>query len=597
MGETHPVRLRLSRPKKEDGQAESAVAARLTAKETPIHHTSYPRLLDRYFIPISIFLLAVMAAVQIGSALQENPTNDEPVHLASGYVYLTTGEYRIDLEHPPLGRILPVLPILNLPRIPPEQAAINFKSLIWGSTVSAETVIFRARLATIALTFLFGAWLAFWTRRRFGAAVALLALTFFAFDPTFVAHGHYVTTDLIAAFSIFLTCTLWTDFLLAPSGRRLAFASLALGFALVSKYSAVALFVVLPLLYGVAWWRQRGTPPFFTAGGAIKALSGMLAGASLVVSLTYAPDTLRVIRASRAGVDPPVMETEPRVASELEIEAKVPKTGPLSFGYGKGMYEFLLHSTQGHAGYLLGQFRTRGWWYYFPVAFLVKTPTAILIACFLVAISLWRTRKRPLPALLFVCLALPPAIFFGLAMRSSINIGVRHILPVYAFLYVLLAWILIEYTPLILRRAWPGTIVVVILLLGIESLSIYPHYLAFFNWPSGGPAYGSHYLLDSNIDWGQDLKNLGEFVNTHKLAPLCTALYSGAPYAYYGIVGRDLNHTGMPEGAENLPCVVAVSVNLLQGFYNAPYKYAPLRRRKLLARIGYSVYVYDLPPR
>jgi hypothetical protein len=196
--------------------------------------------------------------------------------------------------------------------------------------------------------------------------------------------------------------------------------------------------------------------------------------------------------------------------------------------------------------------------------------------------------------LLSLCLALPPMVYFALAMRSSINIGVRHILPIYPFLYVLLAFVLIDYGPFLLRGAWRWTIVVLIVLISAESLSVYPHYLAFFNWTSGGPVNGSRYLLDSNIDWGQDLKNLAIFVEDHHMTPLCTALFGAAPASYYGIIARDLNQTGMPEGVENLPCVVAVSVNVLRGLYNAPTKFAPLPQRRPVARVGYSVYIYDL---
>ena len=557
-----------------------------------------PLFLDQHFLRIAGLLLAIMAAVQIGSAIQENPTNDEPIHLTAGYVYLTTGEYSMELEHPPLGRMLAALPLLALPlkHIPAERAWAEFKTLIWASRVSAETILLRTRLVIIALTLLFGAWIARWTRSRFGPTVALLALTFFAFDPTFIAHGHYVTTDLIASLSIFLACTLWADFLETPSWKSLAAAALGLGFALASKYSAVFLLLVLPLLYCAAWRRNRGQP-FFTGRGAIKTLVVMSAGAGLFVFLSYAPEVRRLILAPGSENVRAAPLTQSQVDNETSGEilaANVPNTGLLSFGYFRGLYELIVHNSEGHPAYLLGHFRMQGWWEYFPVAFLVKTPTGVLAACVIAVFSLWQGRRRAPPALLSLCLALPPLAFFALAMRSSINIGVRHILPVYPFLYVLLAFVLIDYGPLLLRGAWRWTVVALIVLVSVESLSVYPHYLAFFNWCSGGPVNGSRYLLDSNIDWGQDLKNLAAFVKDHHMTPLCTALFSAAPPTYYGIAARDLNQTGMPEGLENLPCVVAVSVNLLQGLYNSPSRYAPLRRRQPLARIGYSIYLYDL---
>jgi hypothetical protein len=173
-----------------------------------------PRRLDRHFVLIAGILLTILAASQIGSAIQESQTNDEPVHLTAGYIYLTTGEYGMDLPHLPLGRVLAALPLLLLPlrRIPADRAWLDFGTLIWDNPVPPSTVLMHARLVIIALTILFGAWLGWWTRRQFGAPVALLALTFFVFDPNIVAHGHYVTTDFISSFGFFLVCSIWKDF-------------------------------------------------------------------------------------------------------------------------------------------------------------------------------------------------------------------------------------------------------------------------------------------------------------------------------------------------------------------------------------------------
>ena len=545
----------------------------------PLRSTPLRPLLDRYLIPIAGFLLTVMCGTQIGSAIVESPTNDEPIHLTASYIYLTKGRYNMDLPHPPLGRVLAALPLLALPlnRIPAEKAWPEFRTFIWGNRVSVDTIMLRARLVTIALTLLFGAWLCWWTRRHFGPAAALLALTFFTFDPNLIAHGHYVTTDLIVSFGIFLTCTLWADFLLTPSWKRLILAALALGMAILSKYSALFLLLVLPVLYFVAWTRNRSRP-FFTWRGAIITFVVMGAGAGILVALAYAPDVVTIIHLLRAE----------------RITAINSHTLVSSFGYFRGLRQVAQHNAEGNPAYLLGHLGQYGWWDYFPVAFLVKTPTGVFAACGIAALSLLKFRLRPPPALLWLCLALPPLIFFTLAMCSSIDIGVRYILPVYPFLYVLLAVVLIDYAPLLLRSAWPWTVAALMLLVAVESLSNYPHYLAFFNWASGGAANGSHYLLDSNLDWGQDSKNLANFVRDHHVTPLCTALFGTAPGNYYVREARNLHQTGMPEGVEHLPCVVAVSANFLHGLYIPPAVFAPLRQRQPMAEIGHSIYLYDL---
>ncbi len=558
-----------------------------------------PSRLDRHFFLIAGILLAILAASQIGSAIQESPTNDEPVHLTSGYVYLTTGEYVVDLAHPPLGRVLAALPLLALPvrRVPPDQVWSTLGTLLWDNPPS--TALLHARLVVIALTLLFGAWLGWWTRREFGAPVALLALSFFVFDPNIIAHGHYATTDLIVSFGIFLACTLWCDFLQQESSTALVLAIGALGLALISKYSALFLVVVLPLLYAIAWRGKRGHS-FFTFRGSMKVLLFTIVGVGICIALAYAPGTITrahrgwtAVAAMPSPGDAMVHPTQPPVSIGRVVSQMLSATRPSSFLYIQGLSQLIEHNSEGHPAYLLGRFSSTGWWQYFPVVFMVKTPTGALLACLLAAASLLYFRKEAVPVVPLACIALPPAIYFLLATRSSIDLGVRYILPIYPFLYVGLAFILIRYGPYLLGWAWPYAIAALIVLTCIESLLSYPHYLAFFNWPSGGSTNGWHYLLDSNLDWAQDTDNLRRYVERTGSTPLCTALFGYTPRNYFGRDWRDLLVTGTPEGIENLNCVVAVSANFVEGLYIGPKMFARLRQREPSGKIGYSIFLYD----
>jgi len=413
------------------------------------------------------------------------------------------------------------------------------------------------------------------------------------FDPNLIAHGHYVTTDLIAALGIFLAATLWASFLLEPSWKTLVSAAMGLGLALVSKYSAVFLLLVLPLLYCIAWWKNRGRP-FFTWRGAILVFGVMCLGAGLVVTLVYAPQAITRFHHLRgSGYRIAFLDYFFRRGSQLAAALGRASVEP-AYSYLLGLNEVVKHNADGHPAYLLGRFSRHGWWYYFPVAFLVKTPTAVLVACLLASVGVLFLRRPFRPKLLTLCVALPPLIFFVLAMCASINIGVRYILPIYAFLYVGLAYLAVQYGARLLGNSLPWTLAGLLVMLCAESLMRYPHYLAFFNWPSGGPANGPRYLLDSNIDWGQDLEALKRYVDDHQATPLCTALFSGRYLPHYGVKSRDLLATGIPEGIENLSCVVAVSVNILKGLFGSPGLFAPLREREPIARIGYSIYLFDL---
>lgn len=540
-------------------------------------------MIERRFGLITTLLLVTMAATQVGSAIIESPTNDEPTHLTAGYIYLTTGDYNMSPAHPPLGRVLAALPLLAMPleRLSPDRAWLDLPKFLWGNGVPAEKIFLCARLVIVALTILFGFYLAWWTRRRFGPAVALIALTFFAFDPNLIAHGHYVTTDLIVSLMIFLTCTFWADFLEAPSWKNMLLSSIFLGCALVSKFSGAFLLLVLPMLY-LAAWRRNGGRAFFTWRGAIVTAVLMAAGAGLVVGVSYGPEVRPLLSSLGRAV------LHGGFSSATQARAAL-----LNFGYFKGMHQLAQDDTNGHAAYLLGHFSTSGGWNYFPVAFLVKTSTGVLLACVIAALALVRHRRR-LSDLSLWCLALTAATYFAIAMYSSIDIGIRHILPVYPLLYVLLGFALVNYTPALLKKARPWTIAALLSMVAAESLVTYPHYLAFFNWPSGGPARGADYLLDSNIDWGQDVQGLGHFVAVHHLTPVCTALFGSNPVEYYVPGARDLVKTGMPEGLQHVSCVVAVSLNLLRGLDVPPAMFAPLRQRRPTAQIGHSIYLYDL---
>src|SRR5713101_6905623 len=191
---------------------------------------------NRIFWSLTLPLLAVMAAVQVITALEENQTFDEAVHMLAGYSYLETGDFRLNPEHPPLGKILNALPLLLFlkpelptkdPRWPDGDLYDLGEAFLYRNRIPADRMLFASRLVTIALTLLLGAAIAVWTRRHFGAGPAVLATFLFCTDPNFIAHGRYVTTDLIAALFIFLSCVTWGRFLRTRRRRDLLLAGIS----------------------------------------------------------------------------------------------------------------------------------------------------------------------------------------------------------------------------------------------------------------------------------------------------------------------------------------------------------------------------------
>ncbi|MBI1791609.1 MAG: glycosyltransferase family 39 protein [Acidobacteria bacterium] len=490
-----------------------------------------------------------MAAAQWTSIVQESQTWDEAVHLAAGLSYLKTRDFRMNPEHPPLGKTLDALPLLwmdvGLPLAHPswgQHDELTFGGIfLYQNRLPADTILLAARSVTILLALVLAVSLAVWTRKHFGAPAALLALFLCATDPNLIAHGRYVTTDLIAALFIFLTVVSWIRYLTTHRDRDLVVAGALLGLALASKFSCVVLAPVLALLALL----RRPVP---------RRAVLVLGIAALVVAALYAPRF--------------------RFPSHL---------------YLTGLADVWEHNRSGHSSYLLGQISESGWWYYFPVVFAVKTPLAVLL---LLAAGLWWVAARRVrPSFEQISLALAAAVFFAASMAARINLGVRHILPVYPLLFIVLATIVAQAPNGLLKRLLLGGALALQL---YESARIYPHYLAFFNLAAGGPKAGPRYLLDSNIDWGQDVKKLAAYLKARDIPGVCIAYFGNANFEYYKVGADYLPHTDEPDKRAQFDCVAAASVTPLYGLYTAPGNYDWLRRMPPTAKIGYSIYVWDL---
>jgi hypothetical protein len=187
-------------------------------------------------------------------------------------------------------------------------------------------------------------------------------------------------------------------------------------------------------------------------------------------------------------------------------------------------------------------------------------------------------------------LLVPPLLYFAVSCAAAINIGVRHILPVYPFLYVATA-------ALLSRLAARRTARVAMLALGAlqiaECASISPDYLAFFNAFTGGPANGPNYLVDSNIDWGQDVKKLARWLEAHGTRRVAISYFGNAQLPYYGLDAVGLPDPRDRRAWEAIDGFAAASVTTLEGVYVPPENLAPLRALQPVAKVGWSIYVYD----
>src|SRR5579863_9038596 len=236
---------------------------------------------ERWFWTVIAVVAGVLATAQILSIRQESQTWDEGFEIVAGYQYLTTGEYRISLENPPLERILAAIPLLFL-RPDLKGAALEAHNtagsdvdagveFLYQNRMPADTILFAARLPMIAVTVGLVCVLAAWCRRRFGAAAGIVAAVLFSLDPTVIAHGRYVKNDMTVTATAFLAVIAWEWFLDSRKVLALIWSGAALGLALGGKFSAVFLLPVFLVLYFVREGRgfslTRALRSFAVVGG------------------------------------------------------------------------------------------------------------------------------------------------------------------------------------------------------------------------------------------------------------------------------------------------------------------------------------------
>ncbi|HKU40869.1 MAG TPA: glycosyltransferase family 39 protein [Polyangiales bacterium] len=473
-------------------------------------------------------LLAVLAILLGASMASESPTTDEPLHLTRGLAYFWGPDTSLSYSHPPLGNAFAALPIaLTAPRVDvgalPGYAAGEAwtvsKNLLGSHYGRRRPWFFEAR-AMIALSCVA---LAFYVYRLaaslFGSRVALWALAFYALHPTLIAHGRLDTTDFPVTVAMVIAVGELVRFLRGDSRWHGVAAAFAVGAAMVTKYTGLlmvplascAVIAVASLRLGRYQQLSRGRA---LAAGAVY-LSLSAAAALFVIDAAY--------RFERTGLTAAEMLSLPEPASgegrgfggdALERASILPKLPgglpiPLPYTYVFGLAVLRAHDGVGHPTTFLGRTMRHGHPAYFPVMLLIKTPLALLIALGCAAYFALRRRGRlSLASWLLAGYALGLLL---LAMRASINIGVRHVLPLMPVLCVLGALGAVQLLRALEQRsAQLARRVALIALLGSIAGAAwsFPDYLSDFNLLVAGRLGGERISIVGE-EWGQDTLRLG----------------------------------------------------------------------------------------
>jgi 4-amino-4-deoxy-L-arabinose transferase-like glycosyltransferase len=512
-----------------------------------------------------VILLLLLFCVQSGSStFTKSATWDETCYFGVGQYLMKHLRWDVPEStlHPPLSYYLTSIPLLfsdiyeeNLWEYRGKNKNIYFLAgadiqrgqiLLSSRANDNDRLLFLSRLMIIALGLLLGFFVYLFSSKLYGWKGGIVSLFFFAFCPNMLAHAGLITTDMTITVFFFITIYYFRMCLIETSYKNSILAGISLGLALLSKFTALLLFPIEVVLLMI-FLMKEGTFPY-------RYICIPICCAVFILLIGYGFDITPYIQ---------------------------------------GIVSQYSHASHGHPSFLMGEHSTKGWWYYFIFAFLIKTPVAMLLlfitALFLFFINTMKKIVR-MDDLFLLIPIFAVFVFFSINHQS---IGLRYILPVYPFIFVLAGGIVVQFKKIqylsYILIAWYA----------LSSVSIYPDYLAYFNEIVGGPKNGYRYLVDSNLDWGQDLKGLKKFMDKNKIERIYLSYFGTDSPERYGIQYDRLPsyYLKNPESLQNIKFpikgYIAISATNLQGVYLQPQNmFQEIAKNEPVEQIGHSIFIY-----
>lgn len=574
-----------------------------------------------------ISVLALHATLLAWGAYRDSPTFNEPGHLAAGIEHWQLRTFDLYRVNPPLVRMVAAAPVLAAGtqtdwthlrdgpgiRMEPEVG----KDFIASNGERSLFLVTLGRWACIPFSLL-GAIVCFrWAEQLYGEKASLAALVLWCFSPSILAHGRLITPDCgAAALGVAATYAFWR-WLRRPTWIRALLAGLALGLAELTKTTWLLLFALWPSLWIIT--RLGGATPRLPRGVAQSCqLLTTVCVALLILNVGYGFEGsfqklktfVFVSEALRGEED--VSSSYRRLSGNRFAESAVgrivvpfPRDYVIGIDLQKRDFEDF-----GRPSYLNGRFQEKGWWYYYLYGLAVKTPIGLWLLMIL-AVYVRCSEARESAAWPDDLAVLLPSIVVMAVVSSQVGFShhMRYVLPSLPFVFIWASQAAAS------DRQWvAATAGLAVISSAISSLSVYPHSLSYFNELSGGPRAGHDHLIHSNLDWGQDLLYLKEWIASHSVDESCLYL------AYYG--GFDPSDVGVDyqlpprrhatESGEPVnqlqPGVYALSVNFLRGYpwwapdgtgmwIHVPQNaYREFFRLQPAGTAGYSIYIYHLEP-
>jgi hypothetical protein len=541
-------------------------------------------------------LLAIHLLFGIDTACRLAATHDEYWHLPAGLAAWRSGRFDADNLNPPLTRMWDALPLVVTPAridraVPPGDAFQLGDRFLADNRAHYDLYFALARSMNVVLSVVTGWLLAVWARELFGMKPACLAAALWTFCPTALANAALVTPDVGA--TCLFTATLFASwrFAKAPGWRRTAIMGVVLGLAQLTKFTNLLLYPLCVATCLVVRVRNPDVAP----ARPLTVLGQMTVAAIASIGLLNAG---YFCRGSFTRLDAYRFQSQAmiQIADWLRPVAKLPVPLPRDYLEGLDRQRQIMEGE--HPVYLDERWSLSGFPEYYLRALAYKLPHATQ-ALFSVAVVfvMFPSRLRRQPRLQWL-LWLPVLAVIGVASAIGMQLGVRYVLPALPFLFL--------FTSQTARWLdWPRfrfrTLLLVPLIAVLPaSYRFHPHHLAYFNELAGGPLGGRRHLLDSNLDWGQDLHRLKRYLHEQQLGEIGLAYFGMLPPAELGIAYH------LPPSWRPEPGWYAVSANFAYGrphtirnpdgtVRSADFgEFGYFRDFEPVARVGYSIDVYHI---
>jgi len=587
---------------------------------------------------IAVLLLIFMLIVAVLSMKGDSLTMDELAHIPAGYSYLTQRDMRLNPEHPPLLKDLSAIPLLFMKLIFDTdfsawkddingQWTMGWK-FIFASGNDAGKMIFWSRIPMILILMLLGFYVFRWAKELFGPKIAVFALFLFSFSPTFIAHGRYVTTDVGAAAAFFIATYYFLKWLSAEgrqatsNKKNLILAGLVFGIAQLIKFSLFLLipyFGLLLLIWIYVKWQEEKKFLKVFMVYCLKFIVILIIGYVVVYPvyqyhvLNYPPE--RQVRdaefITKSFMIRPIANLIVWMSDKPILRAYAQ--------YLFGLSMVFQRATGGNTTFFLGEISAAGWKNYFPIVYAIKEPLALHVLTIIAILFLaWQVPKNfwkklfssfmPFLKQFFpeIAMLIFLAVYWFFTIQSNLNIGVRHVLPTFPFVYLLISGQIKRIFEHIKKERmfviWILVFGFLALWYALSSLSVFPYYLTHFNELVGGPKNGYLYVTDSNLDWGQDLKRLAKWADEQGIQKIKVDYFGGSDTDYYlGDKYEPWHGDWNPKEAKGN--WLAISATYLQGGRGLPAPgfdqpagyYLWLNQYQPITIIGNSIFVYYIP--